>query len=82
MGDVIEYGTWSDGSAAGTGTITAETQSSGNPTFCVGFIKGWGFTSDGSTAVTVYNPATTPQVLTITCTASDSGTYFLIGKGR
>ena len=81
-GYVIEVGIWKDLNSDGTGPITAQTASSGNPTFCVGDIKGWGFTSDGSHTVEVYAPTTTPQILTITCTAGDTGTYFLIGKGK
>lgn len=81
FGAVLEVGTWADLNSDATGTLTTEKQVAGNPTFAVGNILGWGFSSDGSNVVTATASTTAPDTIVITCTAADTGTYWLIGKG-
>lgn len=79
-GLVLEHGTWTDGSSAGTGTITAATSTSGANTLVIGKIDSACFSANGDTNVKQYiNPAA-PNAVTITCTAGEAGHYTLIGQ--
>jgi hypothetical protein len=77
-GFVLEYGTWSDAAAASGGDITATSQTAGSPTLTIGRVAASGFTSNGSTAV-LRKTAADPKTVTISCTSSEAGTYWLLG---
>ena len=73
---VLERGRWL-GTAVTTGNVTADTAV--KPV--IADVVMFGFASDGDTAVL---PATdvSPNVVKITFTSGDAGSYFLVGKAR
>lgn len=74
-GLILETGTW-NGDSVTTGTITADTTTQPEIVEVVAF----GASSDGDTAV---DPNTSGvSTMKLTFTTSDTGKYFLIGKGR
>lgn len=83
-GLVQESGTW-NGDSVTTGTITAATTAPANdPSYAGPYIKEisqWGFASNGDTAVIPAKDVPENQIK-ITFTSSDTGNYYLIGKGR
>lgn len=80
-GMLMEFGTW-DGDSVTTGTISADTTGA----FSVGAteiadVVAWGFASDGDNAV-IPAKDVNPNQIKITCTSSDTGDYWIMGKAR
>ena len=65
------------GISTGTGTAYL---GQGNTSFQPRSILAFGFTSDGSHTVEPSTYGVYPNQIKITCTASDTGTYFIIGE--
>jgi hypothetical protein len=82
-GLVMERGIWAEGAGGATGNITAVdgTVDYGEGKIAISDIIQWGFTSNGDTAVMPAQDVA-PNVMKITYTAGDAGTYYLIGKAR
>ena len=74
-GLVLEVGTFDDSGGAGTGEITADTTQQPE----IAEVLMAGASSDGDTAVDIAQDVLPSQVK-VTCTANDTGKYWLIGK--
>lgn len=80
-GFILEYGTFNDADSAGTGTLTADQTGDYTSGTSIANVLSWGFASDGDTAVLPAKDVN-PNQVKITCTAGDTGDYFLIGKAH